>query len=129
MLEIILPFPPSVNGYWGFSGSRRFLTSKATAFKTITKERFTSTGHLGLGKSRLSVTMTLHAPDKRIRDIDNVVKSTLDALCQAGVFDDDSQIDVLVVKRSFPLKGGSCVVRIEKIIFSPFEKTSKSEAK
>lgn len=129
MLEIFLPFPPSVNGYWGFSGSRRFLTSKATTFKAVTKERFKSTGHLGLGKARLSLSMTLHAPDKRVRDIDNVVKSTLDALCQAGVFDDDSQVDVLLVKRAAPMKGGSCVVRIEKIISTPSEKRSESEAK
>lgn len=129
MLEIFLPFPPSVNGYWGFSGSRRFLTSKATAFKTVTKERFKSTGHLGLGKARLFVSMTLHAPDKRVRDIDNVVKSTLDALCQAGVFEDDGQVDVLLVKRAVPMKGGSCVVRIEEIISASSEKSSESEAK
>lgn len=129
MVEIFLPFPPSVNTYWGFQGSRRFLTNKAKAFKTVTKERFDATGHLGLGKSRLFVSMTLHAPDKRVRDIDNVVKSTLDALCQAGVFEDDGQIDVLLVKRAIPMKGGSCIVRVEEIISTASVKTSDSEAK
>jgi crossover junction endodeoxyribonuclease RusA len=129
MLEIFLPYPPSVNTYWGFSGSRRFLTARAKDFKAVTKARFDASGHLGLGDARLSVCMTLHAPDKRVRDIDNVVKSTLDALCQAGAFKDDAQVDVLLVKRSFPMKGGSCVVRLEEIISAPSVKTSESEAK
>jgi crossover junction endodeoxyribonuclease RusA len=129
MLEIFLPFPPSVNVYWGFSGSRRFLTNKAKAFKTAAKDRFAATGHQGLGKARLSVSMTLHAPDKRVRDIDNVVKSTLDALCQAGVFADDGQVDVLLVQRSFPMKGGMCVVKIEEIISPPVANLPKTAAK
>lgn len=123
MIEIFLPYPPSVNTYWGFSGSRRFLTTKAKDFKTVTKARFDDLGHTGLGKARLSVSMTLHAPDKRVRDIDNVVKSTLDALCQAGAFEDDGQVDVLLVKRSFPMKGGSCIVRLEEIISVESEKS------
>ena len=123
MIEIFLPYPPSVNTYWGFSGSRRFLTTKAKDFKMVTKARFDASGYAGLGNARLSVSMTLHAPDKRVRDIDNVVKSTLDALCQAGAFEDDAQVDVLLVKRSFPMKGGSCVVRLEKIISVESEKS------
>jgi len=129
MFEIILPFPPSVNTYWGFQGSRRFLTNKAKDFKTIVLSRFIQSGHLGLGKARLSVSMTLHAPDKRVRDIDNVVKSTLDALCQAGVFEDDGQVDILLVKRGLPIKGGECVVTISEIIFDTDSKLPKSEAK
>ena len=114
MLEIFLPFPPSVNTYWGFSGSRRFLTKRAIEFKKETLDRFNATGHFGFGNARLQVSMFLHAPDKRVRDIDNVVKSTLDALCQAKVFTDDSQIDVLIVRRDKPMKKGLCVIRIEE---------------
>jgi crossover junction endodeoxyribonuclease RusA len=49
--------------------------------------------------------MSVHAPDRRRRDLDNVLKSTLDSLTHAGVWDDDSQIDQLSVERGFLDKG------------------------
>ena len=115
ILCLTLPFPPSVNGYWGFQGSRRFLTDKAKAFKVETLVAFKQSRHTGFGDARLSVSIDLHAKDKRARDIDNVVKSLLDALCQARVFTDDSQVDILFVRRAPNEKGGKCVVRIAEI--------------
>ena len=106
----IFPYPPSVNSYWGFSGSHRFLTPKAKAFKA--EVVLASIGHQKYGSDRLSVSITLNPPDKRIRDIDNSIKSLLDAMCQAGLFDDDSQIDKLLVERGTIVKGGLCKVTI-----------------
>ena len=106
----IFPYPPSVNSYWGFSGSHRFLTPKAKAFKA--EVVLASIGHQKYGSDRLSVSITLNPPDKRIRDIDNSIKSLLDAMCQAGLFDDDSQVDKLLVERGAIVKGGLCKVNI-----------------
>ena len=106
----IFPYPPSVNSYWGFSGSHRFLTPKAKAFKA--EVVLVSIGHQKYGSDRLSVSITLNPPDKRIRDIDNSIKSLLDAMCQAGLFDDDSQVDKLLVERGAIVKGGLCKVNI-----------------
>lgn len=112
MFHLAIPFPPSVNTYWGFRGSHRFLTAKAKAFKTVVANQFKVSGQSGFGKARLHVTIKLHAPDKRARDIDNVVKSTLDALTQAGVYHDDSQVDSLYIERLEPIKGGIAFVEI-----------------
>ena len=114
-LNLTIPFPPSVNTYWGFKGSRRFLTSRATLFKTAVNAEFTRNGHDGFANKRLHITIELYPPDKRIRDIDNVVKSTLDALCQCGVFDDDGQIDVLHVERKNVIKWGAAKIIVEPI--------------
>lgn len=111
-LKILLPYPPSVNTYWGFHGSRRFLTPKATAFKKEVADAFVACKQQGFGDARLFVTLRLNPPDKRQRDIDNVVKSTLDALVQAGVFNDDSQVDGLLVLRQEIVKGGRCSIEI-----------------
>lgn len=113
MFSITLPYPPSVNTYWGFHGSHRYLTPKAKAFKAATAEAVRTFGHAGFGDARLEVCIELNAPDRRVRDIDNCVKSLLDALCQAGVFNDDGQVDRLVVERGAVVKGGSCFVRIQ----------------
>ena len=114
-LVLNLPYPPSVNSYWGFQGSRRFLTKKAVEFKHFVRSAYCLTKHKGYGKARLSVTIYLFPPDKRIRDIDNCVKSLLDSLCQAKIFDDDSQIDSLLIVRKEQKKGGECLVCIAPI--------------
>jgi crossover junction endodeoxyribonuclease RusA len=50
--------------------------------------------------------------DRRIADIDNRVKAALDALTHAGVYDDDSQIDELLVCRGEIVKGGRLGVMV-----------------
>lgn len=99
----ILPYPPSVNTYWGFQGHRRFLTVKAVAFKAAVA---VAVAGARLGTARLEVRVMAHAPDKRTRDLDNILKPLGDALMQAGLFNDDSQIDRLIVERGEVVKGG-----------------------
>lgn len=112
-MELFLPYPPSVNHYWGTRGLHRFLTSKAKAFRAATNEIVRASGLDGFGEMRLEVYVRLHAPDRRVRDIDNCLKSILDSLCHAGVFVDDSQVDRIVVERGSIVKGGSCLVSIK----------------
>jgi Holliday junction resolvase RusA-like endonuclease len=50
-------------------------------------------------RGRLGVTILLHPPDYRDRDIDNLVKPMLDALEKAGVYENDSQVDAIAVVR------------------------------
>jgi Holliday junction resolvase RusA-like endonuclease len=61
---------------------------------------------------RLKVDIQLHFPTRRLCDIDNRPKAILDALEQAGVFENDSQVDVLTVERREVRKGGVCLVMI-----------------
>ena len=112
MIELSLPYPPSVNNYWGFSGSRRFLTKTANDFKLIVN---LASKRARFGADKVGIEVVLHAPDRRRRDIDNVLKPLLDALQAAGVFDDDSQVDQLMVSRGAVIKGGSCVVKIKSL--------------
>jgi crossover junction endodeoxyribonuclease RusA len=112
MKTITIPYPPSVNTYWGFRGHRRFLTPKANQFKSAVAH-IVSDKQINFGNQRLEISITLYPPDRRVRDIDNVVKSTFDALVQAGAFVDDSCIDVLLVQRGEVTKGGKAVVVIK----------------
>jgi crossover junction endodeoxyribonuclease RusA len=112
MKTITIPYPPSVNTYWGFRGHRRFLTPKANQFKSAVAQ-IVSQQQINFGNQRLEISITLYPPDRRVRDIDNVVKSTFDALVQAGAFVDDSCIDVLLVQRGEVTKGGKAVVVIK----------------
>lgn len=64
------------------------------------------------GDKRLEVHIRLHPATRARQDIDNRVKACLDALTHAGVMDDDSQVDVLIVDRGEVIKGGKSVVRL-----------------
>ena len=68
-----------------------------------------------LGTARLEMQVTLYPKDRRKQDIDNRIKALWDALADAGVFDNDEQIDTLMVQRGAIKKGGGCMVIIEKI--------------
>ena len=54
---------------------------------------------------RLSVLINAYPPDRRKRDLDNILKSLLDALQHARVYPDDSQIDRLTIIRNEALEG------------------------
>jgi|TARA_R110002126_G_scaffold545_6_gene3517 Holliday junction resolvase RusA-like endonuclease len=68
-----------------------------------------------LGSARLEMQVTLYPKDRRKQDIDNRIKALWDALASAGVFDNDEQIDVLMVQRGEIRKGGGCLVMIEEL--------------
>lgn len=117
MLVLNLPLPPSINSYWGFSGHRRFINKAGVAFKEAVADYVAEYKVPKLGNARIEIHVTLYPKDKRIQDIDNRLKSLFDSLSNngAGVFDDDSQIDVLLVQRGEIKKGGGCLVLIEII--------------
>ena len=114
-VNLTIPLPPSLNGgYWGFAGSRRFLTLAAREFKTVVAHAV-SQQPIRFGSSRLSLKIIVHFRDKRRADLSNRIKATEDALCQAGLFDDDSQIDHLEVVRGENIKGGLCLIKITEL--------------
>lgn len=114
-LILYLPFPPTVNHYYSAgNGKSRFISAKGREFRLAVQEAVVEQ-YRGTLEGRLEVTVELHAPDKRKRDCDNYFKSLLDALTHAGVWMDDSQIDVLTAIRREIKKGGCCVVTVREL--------------
>jgi len=110
LIEIALPFPPSVNGYWrnviipakgGQKMRAAVLISQEGREYAKQVERLCL--RLGLARMRLGgdlvVSVALFPPDRRTRDVDNYSKALLDALTKAGVWCDDGQLSRLTVER------------------------------
>ena len=113
-LIISLPYPPSVNHYWRHVGSKVLISREGRAYRDKVLMSINYAGPVLTG--RLSVDLLVYPPDARKRDIENVCKALLDALQHVGVYEDDSQIDRLLVERKRIDKGmGYVLARIEEI--------------
>ena len=114
MTTYTLPWPPSVNGYWRSFRNRQIISKRGREFRENAIAAVLEQGRTRtLG--RLSVLFRAYPPDRRIRDLDNFIKATADALSHAGVWSDDSQIDDLRIVRGECVKGGKMVVEIKEI--------------
>jgi crossover junction endodeoxyribonuclease RusA len=64
-----------------------------------------------------------YPPDSRRRDLDNVLKCTLDSLVHAGLMDDDSQIKHIDVRMCDPVPPeGLVYIELEEIEDNEFQK-------
>ena len=115
MLFLNLPFPPSMNTYWRNFRGRTILSPAGRKFKEDVADYVAEYRVPKLGEAKLRISMVLFPRDKRKIDIDNRIKCVLDALQDAGVFDDDFQVDELSIVRGKPIKGGAIRVLIEEI--------------
>ena len=116
--SLTLPFPVSTNKIWASHRGRLVISKKYRDFCLAVKEAVTS--QLGSNyrplKGNLSISMRVHMPDRRKRDIDNLIKSTLDALQKTKVFNDDNQVsEIHICRANAVVKGGRFVASITTI--------------
>lgn len=114
LFQTSLPYPPSVNTYYRRSGYHIYLSAKGLRFRNEVKHR--CRGVQTLTGDDLVVSVDLHPPDRRKRDVDNVQKPLLDALEHARVFFDDAQVTKLITQRLGRQKPGTARVTISRIV-------------
>lgn len=113
MFEAELPYPPSINHYWRRVGHKTLISRTGRAFR-VNVVAILARRRLQVLHGPLEIEIDLHPPDRRRRDVDNALKSLLDALQHGGVYLDDSQIVHLEVTKREPVAGGKTLVRIRK---------------
>ena len=113
VLTIDLPYPPSINRYYRHVGYRTLISREGRAFR---RNVCALLGGGGPRKppsgGRIALCMDASPPDRRIRDLDNLQKSVCDSLQHAGVYEDDSQVDLLLTQRRDVVPGGRLNVRV-----------------
>lgn len=112
-LILVLPYPHkiSVNNIWHKNKTGVYLNPAVKNFKKmvylecLNKKKFES--------QPLKLHIKMFPPDKRKRDIDNVLKIILDSLQFANVYYDDSQIVKLYIEKCEIVENGMIVVKIK----------------
>lgn len=114
-------WPPSTNSIWRY-GKRVHLAPAAVCFRDAVRIVMGEARAKGFMpreslRGKLGVKLVFHQPNKQRRDLDNLLKATLDALTKAGLWQDDSQIERLDVSHGEPdpQKLGSFWLRVEEL--------------
>ena len=113
-MELVLPYPPSINHYWRHFRGRTLISREGRAYRQQVVTQCQGFGGQPPRDGRLALAMDAFPPDRRRRDLDNIQKASLDSMQHAGIYLDDSQVDMLVVQRRLPIPGGQLVVRIQE---------------
>lgn len=108
-----LDWPPTVNHYYTVARGRKILSQKGRVYKKH-QAWLMAVQQIPRGSKGEKYTVHIEAspPDKRKRDLDNLLKPLLDSLCDYGAITDDSHIDELLIRRCEPMQGGMIEVKI-----------------
>jgi Holliday junction resolvase RusA-like endonuclease len=112
MISLTLPWAPSTNHSHHYGSGRKFMSKQTRQFREKVQEIVIEKHAKIKGDVRLAIFYAFYPPDKRRRDIGNYEKQTTDALMEAGVFEDDEQIDFIWLVRRPQVKGGQVKVVI-----------------
>ena len=113
-LELLLS-PPSVNTIWINKPGGRFKSKKGKLFEKEAKLEIVNQYKEKPLKNKLNVKIALYFKDKRSRDIDNYNKGILDAMTGI-IYEDDSQIDKLKIKKKIGCGFDKVEISIEEMI-------------
>lgn len=113
-LNLTLPWPPTVNTYYRNVNGKTLISEKGRQYRAAVADQVLIQRGAKQLAGRLAVAIVAHVPDKRRRDLDNLLKSTLDSLTHAGVWLDDQQIDALSISRG-PI-GGLLQVSVQEVV-------------
>lgn len=134
MTRLSLPFPPAVNNITAVVRGRKITSKRGREYRAAAVDAIQSQYRGPQLNGRLQVQITLMAPTRQKRDIDNYSKAVLDAITAAGVWEDDELVDALTIRRGPITKGGACYVEIfpagkESILYSANQAELYAEGK
>lgn len=112
-VEFDVPWPPSLNRYYRHVGPRVLISREGRRYRRMAVSRLG-----GLFKKlsgAVSLSLDCYPPDRRRRDVDNILKCLLDSLVHAGVMEDDSLVRRLHMEMREPIPEGLVHVHIAPI--------------
>ena len=113
MIELELPYPPSVNHYYRHIGRRTLISREGRRYRERVAAALAAADVRPID-GPLELRIEVYPPDRRRRDLDNLQKGLWDSLEHGGAYHDDSQIVKLTAEKRGPTPGGRVIVRIEE---------------
>ena len=110
-LQFDVPWPPSVHRYWRHGRGRVYLAPAGRQFIELVRNAM-PLFHEPWETEDIKLVVLAHPPDRRRRDLDNILKALLDALEKGSVFRDDSQVKHISAKMLEPIKGGLVHIKV-----------------
>lgn len=127
-LEMALPYPPSLNSLYVPYRGRMIISKKAREYHAEFQRLLEEQGHPGTCLGFLEADVWVCPPDRRGRDVDNVLKCLFDAMQRAGVYQNDYQIKLAhVVMDYWPYPGGAVIVKLREIPRHDYERTGNGD--
>ena len=114
-ITITLPEPPSANRLWRLGRGRAYKSDAAHTFALAVRVACLAAGVRTVRyREGVAVRVTMHwYRARKVGDLDNRAKATLDALTGL-VYDDDKQVSELHIHRIDGQRPGRCVVTVER---------------
>jgi len=110
----LLPWPPTVNHYYTVARGRKILSERGRAYKKECHWIMAGQKVPRYESGKFAIQIIAHPPDRRRRDLDNLLKPVLDALTEYSAITDDSDVDEIHIVRFEPLKGGNLEIEIDR---------------
>ena len=119
MIELELPWPPSVNHYWRSLAIRRHVQvviSREGREYRKDVARIVAEGGMAKVLGAVQIRRILYCPDWRGRDEDNTAKAIFDSLVHAGAIEGDEFICSSISEKRHSADGiGRVVVQISRL--------------
>lgn len=114
MIDLSLPWPPSVNRYWRTFQGRMIISAEGRTYRKAVADQVLIQRGAKHYQGKLKVQIEAWRPDNRRRDLDNLLKAVLDSLTHAGVWEDDGNIVDLRIYWAESI-GGMLKVNIQEV--------------
>jgi crossover junction endodeoxyribonuclease RusA len=95
MIELTLPWPPTINTYWRNVNGKTLLSAKGREYRKAVADQVLIQRAAKHVDYAVRVEIQAFRPDRRRRDLDNLLKAVLDGMVHAGVMEDDALIEDL----------------------------------
>ena len=106
---------PSINHYYRRVGNKILISREGREFRQAVMRLLAGSRGDFCRDAKLALMLDAFPPDRRRRDLDNLLKPSLDALEHAEIFENDGDIDLLVVRRNIIVPDGMLSVELQRL--------------